>query len=143
MTVADMVSEVEAAGVAFRLEGEKVRVSYPDDERRKELAAQIGLLREQRDEVALFLKSRSAIPQMPQMLRLISWNLKDPPVAIETCTVVTDPALFVSRTLEQVRIALARPRRWPGWSVPQLIDRLAQVGVVVMLEEEIKVLRKS
>jgi hypothetical protein len=130
-----VVNKVEAAGVAFRLEGEKVRVSYPDDERRKELAAQIALLREQRAEVAAYLKTRNAIPPMPKGIRLISWNLKDPPVAIETCAVVTGPALFACTTLEQLRIALAHPRRWVGWSVPQLIDRLAQVGAVVALEE--------
>lgn len=66
MTVADVVGEVEAAGAAFRLDGEKVRVSYPDDERRKELAGQIALLREQRAEVVAYLKARSAIPPMPE-----------------------------------------------------------------------------
>jgi putative DNA primase/helicase len=30
--------------------------------------------------------------------------------------------------------ALANPERWVGWSVPQLLDRLAQVGVVARLE---------
>lgn len=58
MNVAEAVSQVEAAGAAFRLDGEKVRVSYPDDERRKELAGQIALLRAQRAEVAAYLRSR-------------------------------------------------------------------------------------
>jgi hypothetical protein len=35
-------------------------------------------------------------------------------------------------------VALAEPKRWVGWSVPQLIDRLAQVGVTVTLESEKK-----
>jgi hypothetical protein len=70
---------------------------------------------------------------MPAGVRLIEWNLKQPPVAIETCAVVTDSGLFARTTLEQLRIALAGPKRWVGWSVPQLIDRLAQVGVRVAL----------
>jgi hypothetical protein len=42
VTVAEVVSKVEAAGVAFRLDGEKVRVRYPDNERREEFAGQIA-----------------------------------------------------------------------------------------------------
>jgi hypothetical protein len=68
-----------------------------------------------------------------RFVKLIRWNLKSPPVAIETCVVVTDPALFARTTLEQLRTALAQPQRWVGWSVTQLIDRLAQVGVLVMV----------
>ena len=47
---------------------------------------------------------------------------------------VIDTALFAKSTLKQLRIALRQPKRWVGWSVPQLVDRLAQVGVVVTLE---------
>jgi hypothetical protein len=54
--------------------------------------------------------------------------------AIETCAVVTDSGLFARTTLEQLRIALAEPKRWVGWSVPQLMDRLAEVGVRVPME---------
>ncbi len=71
---------------------------------------------------------------MPEGVRLVRWKLKEPPIAMETCTVVTDPARFASTTLAQLKAALANPGRWVGWSVPQLIDRLAQVGVTVALE---------
>ncbi len=71
---------------------------------------------------------------MPPGVRLLRWNLKPPPVAIETCAVVTDPALFARTALGQLRVAMAEPVRWVGWTIPQLIDRLAQVGVVVELE---------
>jgi len=47
---------------------------------------------------------------------------------------VTNSVLFARTTLEQLRIALAHPKRWVGWSVPQMIDRLAQVGVTVEIE---------
>lgn len=73
---------------------------------------------------------------MPAGVRLVLWNLLDPPVLIETCAVVTDSALFANTTLDQLRWALERPGRWVGWSVPQLINRLAQVGVIVALEHQ-------
>jgi hypothetical protein len=72
---------------------------------------------------------------MPHKVRLIEWRLKNPPVMLETSAIVTDPQLFAITTLEQLRIAVEKPRRWMGWSVPQLIDRLAQVGVRVDLRE--------
>jgi hypothetical protein len=103
MNVAEKITQIEAAGVAFRLDGEKVRVWYPDEERRAELAEQVAALRDRRDEVAAYLKSRSRIPPMPEGVRLVRWELKEPPVAIETCTVVTDPARFASTTLAQLK----------------------------------------
>ena len=71
---------------------------------------------------------------MPPGTRLVEWILKKPPVAIEACAIVTDTALFANTTVAQLGEALANPRRWVGWSVPQLIDRLGQVGVIVALE---------
>jgi hypothetical protein len=76
----------------------------------------------------------SFVPTVPIGVRLVKWNLKNPPVAIETCAVVVDSLLFARSTLEQLRVALENPKRWVGWTIPQLIDRLAQVGVTVALE---------
>lgn len=132
MTIADVVSEVEAAGVAFRLDGEKVRVSYPDDQRRKELAEQIALLRAQRAEVAAYLKARSAIPPMPEGVRLVRWEPKPAPIAIIRIGIVTDAPKFITATLLELKAALAGKRWLAGnWSVRELVDRLEQCGVVV------------
>jgi hypothetical protein len=78
-----------------------------------------------------------AIRAIPRGVRLVEWKLKDPPVAIETCAVVTDPELFASSTLRQLQTALSNSKKWAGWSVPQLIDRLSQVGVLVTLEPHV------
>jgi hypothetical protein len=134
MSVGDVLREVEAVGVALRLEGEKVRIRFPESQQRKKLDRQVNFLRAHRQEVAEFLPLRHSIPAMPPNVRLVRWDLKPPPVAIETCAVVTDSALFARSTLEQLRTALAQPKQWIGWSIPQLIDRLAQVGVAVAVE---------
>jgi hypothetical protein len=76
------------------------------------------------------------IHAIPKGVRIIEWKLKDPPVAIETCAVVTHPSLFAESTLRQLHTALANPKRWVGWSVAELINRLAQVGVIVAVEHE-------
>lgn len=134
MNVAESVGLIEVAGAEFRLDGEKVRVWYPDKVRREELAAQINLLRDHRAEVAAFLKTRSNIPAMPPGVLLVNWSLKEPPIAIEYHAVVIDPAKFARATLGELRERLTNPKRRYGWTVPQLIDRLSQVGVKVALE---------
>lgn len=134
MKVAETVSEVEATGATFRLEGKKVRIWYPDEGHREALAEQIAFLRNHRADVAAFLKARSAVPMMPPGVRLIQWNLKTPPILIESYAVVTDPTLFARTALEQLKRALENPKVWVGWTVQQLVDRLAQVGVTVTLQ---------
>jgi hypothetical protein len=133
MRVGEILGEIEAAGIGLRLDGKKVLIWFPEPQQREEWAGQVALLRTHRDEVAKVLRRRAAIPPMPPGVFLLTWNLKEPPVAIETCAVVVNPNLFARTTLEQLGMALARPRRWVGWSVPQLIERLAQVGVTVKL----------
>jgi hypothetical protein len=102
--------------------------------------AEISIIRGQLPEqvVSLDDTTGAAISAMPPGVRLIDWKPKEPPVAIETCAVVTDSGLFARTTFEQLGVALANPRRWVGWSVPQLLDRLAQVGVMVTLGECLK-----
>jgi hypothetical protein len=134
MNISQVVSELEAAGAALRLDGERVRIWYPDEELRSKLTGQVAWLRQRRGELSDLLKFRNCCPPIPAGVRLVSWNLKQPPVLVECSAVVTDPGLFARTTLEQLRIALAAPKRWVGWTIPQLIDRLAQVGVRVALE---------
>ena len=132
MTVADVVSEIEGAGVAFRLDGEKVLVRYPDDERREELAGRIALLRSQRTEIAAYLKVRSAIPLMPEGVRLLRWEPKPAPIALTRVEIVTDVPRFVTMTLLELKASLVGNRWLAGNRSPrELIDRLDECGVLV------------
>ena len=137
MSLSQVVDEVEAVGIALRLDGERIRIRFPEPRQRQELAQQISFLRAHRAQITEFLRIRHSIPAMPPGVRLVSWNLGKPPVAIETCAIVTDPALFARSALDQLRTALTHPERWVGWSVPQLMDRLEQVGVSVALDRVI------
>ena len=127
----EVLTEIEAAGATLRIEGNKVRIVFVDDLQRNRLAHQVSFLRQHRDDVMEWLKARATVPEMPTGIRLLHWKLKEPPVAIEMCAVVTDPAQFARITLEQLAISVSEPGRWVGWTVPQLVDRLAQVGVGV------------
>jgi hypothetical protein len=127
MTPAEqLIDRVQIAGGELGLRGDRIHCVIPEDE-----AHLLDELRTHKAEVLSLLRSREEIPAIPPSLHLVSWNLKDPPVAIETCAVVIAPALFARSTLEQLRVALENPRRWVGWTPQQLIDRLAQVGVEI------------
>ena len=101
--------------------------------RRNELAIQIAFLKII-GRVAEFLKTQNTIAAMPRGVRLVRWNLKEPPVCLELYSVVTDSAKFAKSTLGQMKILLENPKARVGWTMAQLIDRLAQVGVTVALE---------
>jgi TubC N-terminal docking domain len=122
-----ILDEMAQRGVTARVDGETLRL-------KPRKALDDDLLTRIKEHKPEIIRALAAIPQMPVGVRLVKWNPKDPPVAIETCTIVVDPVLFARSTLEQVRVALANPKRWVGWTIPQLIDRLAQVGVTVALE---------
>jgi hypothetical protein len=129
MQIEAIIAEMERSGATVMTAGENIRILPPANYRPSDEV--LARLKENKSEALAYLKARSTLPGG---IRLVSWNLKEPPIAIEACAVVVDPTLFARTTLEQLRTALAQPRRWVGWSVPQLIDRLAQVGVLVTLE---------
>jgi hypothetical protein len=130
MTTAERVLErIEAAGGVLALEGQHIRCRLP-------VAARdlIDDLRVHKGKVLTLLRRRNEIPPMPPGVRLVQWNLKELPVCLEVYSIVTDPTKFARSTLGQIQRLLENPRAKIGWSMPQLIDRLAQVGVIVALE---------
>jgi hypothetical protein len=52
------------------------------------------------------------IPPMPPGVSLVAWKLKEPPVAIETCSVVTDTSLFAKSTLLEGHNRASSPCSW-------------------------------
>jgi len=72
---------------------------------------------------------------MPEGVRLIHWEPKPAPVAIDVCSVVVDVFKFIESELRALDSRLKNP--WTirgGFTVPQILDRLAQAGLEVELE---------
>jgi len=131
-----ILDEMSQRGVTARVDGEILRLR-PREALDDDLLARI---REHKPEI---IHALAAIPPMPKGIRLVEWKLKEPPVAIEVCSVVVDTDRFARTTLEQLGTALTQPKRWVGWTIPQLIDRLAQVGVRVAFDASAFVERKA
>jgi hypothetical protein len=131
------VSQTLAAGIALRLDGEKIHISCPDEERREELAVRIAFLRTHKDQVLSLLRRREVIRLMPSGVRLVDWEPKPAPVTLTQFSVVTDVDRFIRMTLLELKAALAG-KRWQAshWSVRDLVDRLEQCGVRLRIEEK-------
>jgi hypothetical protein len=54
MSVNTVLGEVQAAGIELRLDGERIRIWFPEPQQRERFAGRIAFLREHRDEVAEF-----------------------------------------------------------------------------------------
>jgi len=84
---------------------------------------------------ALENAAQAGPPPMPPGVTLLQWVPLSPPVAIESCAVVTDVPKFVQATLFQLRAAMSGKNWLAGnRSVRELVDRLEQVGVKVSVE---------
>jgi hypothetical protein len=132
--VHDVITEAAALGVKLRLDGRKIQAAVPRGQMAR-FRPTVERLRANREELRRVLQQQTTLPNMPAGVRLIEWNLKQPPVLIESNGIVIDPNLFGRRTLEDLGRALSNDA-WVGWSVPQLVDRLRQVGIVVELNCE-------
>jgi hypothetical protein len=66
MSVSTVLGEIEANGIALRLDGERIRMWFPEPQQRERLAGQIAFLRAHREEVTKFLLTRDgAIGERP------------------------------------------------------------------------------
>jgi hypothetical protein len=74
-------------------------------------------------------------PAMPRRVRLLQWELKEPPIVLTRYSIVVDPAKFARKTIEELHAALDGKNWLAGnWSVRDLVDRLEQIGVIVEIE---------
>jgi hypothetical protein len=82
--------------------------------------------------VAAYLSARSAIPPIPEGIRLVRWEPKPAPIALTRVEIVTDVPRFATMTLLELQAAMLSKRWLAGnRSGRELIERLEECGVVV------------
>ncbi|HEY6387283.1 MAG TPA: hypothetical protein VIX91_16535 [Candidatus Acidoferrum sp.] len=130
----EIVSRLEAAGGKLTLDGDRIRYSVPRED--AEARALLAELRKARDKVRAFLQERAVVSAMPLGVRLVRWEPKPAPVILTHYAVVTDVSRFISMTLLELKAALAGKRWQSGHrTVRELVDRLEQCGVILLVSE--------
>ena len=137
----EIISHLEEAGGKLTLDGERIRYRIPAGD--AEASSLLAELRKRKSDVVELLRARNSTPAMPPGVRLIEWRLKEPPVCLEVYSIVTDCRKFAESTLGQIDKLRKNPKAKVGWTMAQLIDRLAQVGVKIALESANAFIAKS
>ena len=127
MTAENIVEFVARAGGQLWIDGGKLKYRIPAE--RDDL---IAALRELKADILRFLSER---PAMPQGVRLVRWEPKQPPVSLPWST-VTDVDLFLRTTLQQLDRRI-NGNGWMdgGWGLSGLLARLEACGCVVALDD--------
>src|SRR5271165_2219629 len=132
-SVEAIVESVRQAGIDLVVDGNKLLMVGPEG-CEADLRAWLPTLRGHKTGIIAALQG--SVPPSLRCVRILSWNLKHPPVDITQCSVVVDPAKFAETTLRQLEVALAGSSCLAGnWSVRDLCERLEQVGVTVAIEQ--------
>jgi hypothetical protein len=133
----EVVSRIEELGGYLALDADgNIRYRVPKDS--PEAQALLATVRAQKQNLLAYLRTRPPLkaPAMPKGVRLIRWEPRLAPVAIDLCSVVVDVPKFIESELQALDSRLNNP--WTihgGFTIPQMLDRLAQVGVLVGLED--------
>jgi hypothetical protein len=132
----EVVSRIEELGGYLALDGDG-GIRYRVLQDCAEARALLETVRAEKQSVIAYLRERPALkaPAMPQGLRLVRWEPKCSPVAIDVCSVVVDVPKFIESELRALDSRLNNPGTIRGgFTVWQMLDRLAQAGLIVELE---------
>jgi hypothetical protein len=80
-------------------------------------------------------KSDGSFPGLPRGVRLVKFEPKQPPVALDVCSIVTDVQQFVAAELMELDARLHAPAQIrAGHGVFTILERLRQVGVELAID---------
>jgi hypothetical protein len=73
--------------------------------------------------------------RLPHGVRLVRYEPKPPPIAIDVCSIVVDVEKFIQTELAELDARLHSPIQIRGgWGVFTILDRLRQVGLELEIE---------
>jgi hypothetical protein len=140
--VIEMITKVEACGGRLWLDEDHIKYSAPKSVL-PEIRPFLHELRAHRDELAAVLRERPSAegvsappncPPLPQNVRLIRYAPKKPPVAVQPRSIVTDVDKFICAYLRDLRFRLEHPEAYACAPLPEILAKLAEVGLELALE---------
>jgi hypothetical protein len=130
MNAPEVLEAVQNAGGSLTLSGERIQYTLPNS-----AVWLVPELKQNREELVGLLREGGTPPPMPPGVRLLKREPKTPPVAIVRMGIVSNVDKFIGATLWALRARLEGKDFLAGnWSLPELVDRLEQVGVEVKVE---------
>jgi hypothetical protein len=130
MNAPELLETVQNLGGLLTLSGERIQYTLPNS-----AAWLVSELKEHRKELIGLLREERTRPPMPLGVRLIKWEPKNAPIAIVRIGIVTNVPKFIDATLLELKARLEGKDFLAGnWPLPELVDRLEQVGVAVAIE---------
>ncbi len=135
---AEILGELQKRGVTIRADGDTLTLKP----RRALDDALLASVREAKPAILEALREKptyawpsTAVPKAP--FEIVKDEFKIAPVRLSPYETVTDTFKFAMSTLAQLRKKLENPKARVGWEVGQLLDRLAAVGLTVVIDEEV------
>ena len=116
MIVEELIRKVEMMGGSLELRGNRIHYELPQS-----AAAILDELRAYRDEVVAELRRRC--PLLPRGVRLVRFEPKPGPVAIDVCSVVVDVEKFIRAELAELNSRLHSPAQIRGGWAPMVDSR--------------------
>jgi hypothetical protein len=133
---AEILGELQKRGVTVRADGDaltlKPRRALDDALLARVREAKPAILEALRDQPTYAWPSIPA-PRAP--FEIVKDEFKTGPVRLSPHEMVTDTFKFAMSTFAQLRRKLENPKARVGWEV--LLDRLAAVGLTVVIDEEV------
>lgn len=144
LTVSEAIETLETLGCVIRVEGERLKVRGPEV---PEVAALVSELRARREEAIRLIRDRGSAPPtadevqrlLPPGVKIVRYAPKRPPVAVAPVSVVTDIGQFIRAYLGDLESRLERPGQYFVPPLPEILSKLADVGLELKIEDEPRV----
>jgi hypothetical protein len=132
----EVLQSLEARGVRFRLEGEKVKAALPKPTP-PTVVRDLEALRARRDEVRRLIAgtAHGDCPYpLPPGVRLVRYVPKAPPVEIVPISIVNDVDKFIRSCLRDLQFRLEHPKAYACAPLHEILAKLAEVGVELEID---------
>jgi len=138
-----LLDQFESLGGRVTLaEGERLRCEFPKG--MAEARTLLEAIRQHKAELLEILRERQAAlgsaappecPPLPPGAQLVRYAPKTPPIAVQPCSIVTDVDKFIGAYLRDLAWRLAHPNTYACASLPEILAKLAEVGVELEIEQ--------
>lgn len=140
MTAFDVLDRLADLGCAVRVEGEKLKVRGPN---LPEVAGLVSELRARRNDALAILREAESNPPsleevkavLPEGVRLVSYQPKQPPFDVAPVSVVTNAGKFYRAYLRDLKARIEKPEGYHCPLLADILSKLSDAGLELQVEK--------